>query len=185
MLWFSFIRRSLLPRPLYFTLFSRPSQGNGEYLCLDRLTSYIWWLIFCGVIVAASVAYLGSLLAALVVTGCCCCFCGNRCCKNPIDSEAAQALLLGPPLALSLLFMTALWVVIAVVKTQLLLTLFPFDIVSPPKRCKHSRPGVVGSFGASCGRHKRCLASSRRIQMVKLSCTSPAAIQTPMNLGGW
>ena len=36
------------------------------------------WIVFSGVLLAASFAYLGLLLGLVVVTGCCCCCCFGR-----------------------------------------------------------------------------------------------------------
>jgi len=118
-------RNSLVQNYFYFTiiLFPLPSllAGNGEFLCLERLTSYIWWIVFCAVIVLAIFLYLGALVAITVATGCCfaCCCCTKCFSLARIDSEALQAFLIGPPLMFSLTFMTLLWVVIALV-SQLL-----------------------------------------------------------------
>lgn len=101
---------------------SQFSQGNGEYLCLDRATSFVWWALFAAALVFAVMGYLGSLVAVFLGTGCClgCCFCcfGARRCPDRVDSEVLQAVLVGPPLALALLAMTLLWVLVAVVSAS-------------------------------------------------------------------
>jgi hypothetical protein len=100
---------------------SQFSQGNGEYLCLDRATSFLWWVLFAATLAAAGMGYLGLLVAAFLGTGCClggfcfCCF-GTRRCPDGMDSELLQAVLLGPPLALAFLAMTLLWALVAVVR---------------------------------------------------------------------
>jgi hypothetical protein len=55
--------------------------GNGEFLCLDRLTSYVWWVVFVMVGAAIGLSFWGAVLAGTLLTCCCfgcCCCCFGR-----------------------------------------------------------------------------------------------------------
>ena len=96
---------------------SQFSQGNGEFLLLDRAASVLWWALFFAVALATAFGYLSAVAALSIATGGCC-FCCFNCFGRGFleflrDNDVLQALLLGPPLVVSLLIMTVLWFVLA------------------------------------------------------------------------
>lgn len=98
---------------------SQFSQGNGEFLWLDKITSLLWLAVFVACLLCASVAWLGLLAALVLGTACCCCCCGLQCSDllQGRNQEMFIFMFLGPPAGLALVAVTLVWVVMSLVWT--------------------------------------------------------------------
>lgn len=91
---------------------SQFTNGNGEFLVLEKLTSYLWFVVFGILMLGFSLVWTLALLAGGLACGCfCCCGCGRFFQENftQFNSDVVIACFVGPPAALSYFVITVLW----------------------------------------------------------------------------
>ena len=96
---------------------SQFTNGNGDFLVLEKLTSYLWFVVFGILMLGFSLVWTLALLAGGLACGCfCCCGCGRFFQENftQFNSDVVIACFVGPPAALSYFVITVLWLGLAV-----------------------------------------------------------------------
>lgn len=95
---------------------SQFTQGNGEFLWLDKISSLVWLVAFTCLFLVALGGWVMLVLALSLATCCCCGCCGGELLRQRGDNflELAAFCCLGPPAGLALLAVTLLWVVLSV-----------------------------------------------------------------------